>query len=223
MGILQRAADIMSANINALLDKAEDPEKMAEQYLLDYKKDLAEAKVQAAKFAASCDSAGRDLEKCRSDIAEYQTAAENALRSGDEDAARRLIETKQGLEAKLIYLETTYEDACKDADEMARLYNKLAGDIKSLEDRRDAIKRTQARAKAQESLNRARAKDGRMDQVEGAMSRMEEKAQRRLDEALASEQMEQEDGSEVLLKKYRKPVSSVDDELAAMKAKLGGE
>ena len=61
MGILQRAADIMSANINALLDKAEDPEKMAEQYLLDYKKDLAEAKVQAAKFAASRDSAGRNF------------------------------------------------------------------------------------------------------------------------------------------------------------------
>lgn len=92
--------------------------------------------------AASRDSAGRDLEKCRSDIAEYRAAAENALRSDDEDAARRLIASKQEQEAKLPDLESAYEAACEDADEMARLYNKLAGDIKSLEDRRDVIKRS---------------------------------------------------------------------------------
>ena len=223
MGILQRATEIMAANINALLDKAEDPEKMAEQYLLDYKKDLAEAKVQAAKFSAMRDAAKRDAEKCKNDISAYQNAAENALRSGDEDAARRLIEDRQRLEAKLPSLVSSFEDADRDAAEMVRLYNKLADDVRTLEDRRDSIKRTQARAKAQESMNKARERGGRLDHVQGAMAQMEEKAQRRLDEAMAGERLGEDSSVEDLVEKYARPSSSVEDELAALKAKIGAE
>ena len=48
MGILQRFKDIMASNINALLDKAEDPEKMIDQTLRNLTKDLAEVKKETA-------------------------------------------------------------------------------------------------------------------------------------------------------------------------------
>ena len=52
MGILKRFGDIMSANINALLDKAEDPEKMIDQYLRDLNSDLGKVKAETAAIMA---------------------------------------------------------------------------------------------------------------------------------------------------------------------------
>lgn len=52
MGILTRFKDIMSANVNALLDKAEDPAKMIDQTLLNLRKDLAEVKKETAAVMA---------------------------------------------------------------------------------------------------------------------------------------------------------------------------
>ena len=52
MGILQRFKDIMASNINALLDKAEDPEKMIDQTLRNLTKDLAEVKKETAAVMA---------------------------------------------------------------------------------------------------------------------------------------------------------------------------
>ena len=56
MGILSRFADIIASNINALLDKAEDPAKMADQYLMDAMEDLAQVKDEM--FAAVFEKAG---------------------------------------------------------------------------------------------------------------------------------------------------------------------
>ena len=52
MGILKRFKDIMSSNINALLDKAEDPEKMIDQYLRDLQEDLRKVKSETATVIA---------------------------------------------------------------------------------------------------------------------------------------------------------------------------
>ena len=54
MGILNRFKDIMSANINALLDKCEDPAKMIDQYLRQLKEDLAEVKQETAAVQTPC-------------------------------------------------------------------------------------------------------------------------------------------------------------------------
>ena len=56
MGILTRFKDIMSANVNALLDKAEDPAKMIDQTLLNLRKDLAQVKKETAAVMADANS-----------------------------------------------------------------------------------------------------------------------------------------------------------------------
>ena len=56
-GILKRFKDIMSANINALLDKAEDPEKMIDQYLRDMESDLGKVKAETASIMAEAEKA----------------------------------------------------------------------------------------------------------------------------------------------------------------------
>ena len=63
MGILQRFGDIMKSNINALLDKCEDPAKMVDQTLLDLRKDLADVKKETASVMADEKNAKRKLDE----------------------------------------------------------------------------------------------------------------------------------------------------------------
>ena len=69
MGILKRFKDIMSSNINALLDKAEDPEKMIDQYLRDLQEDLRKVKSETATVMAEEQRCKRQLDECDAEIA----------------------------------------------------------------------------------------------------------------------------------------------------------
>lgn len=76
MGIIARFKDIMAANINALLDKAEDPEKMIDQTMRNLTKDLAEVKQETAAVMADEQRCKRELDECNNEIAKMQTYAE---------------------------------------------------------------------------------------------------------------------------------------------------
>ena len=72
MGILQRFKDIMSSNINALLDRAEDPEKMVDQTLRNLNSDLAKVKAETAGVMADEQKAKRNLDEVNAEIAKMQ-------------------------------------------------------------------------------------------------------------------------------------------------------
>ena len=72
MGIISRFKDIMSANINALLDKAEDPEKMIDQYLRDMESDLGKVKAETAAVMAEETRCKRQLDECTAEMNKYQ-------------------------------------------------------------------------------------------------------------------------------------------------------
>lgn len=64
MSILKRFKDIMSSNMNALLDKAEDPEKMIDQYLRNLNKDLGAVKAETASIMAEEKRSQREVIDC---------------------------------------------------------------------------------------------------------------------------------------------------------------
>jgi len=68
MGILTRFKDIMSANINALLDKCEDPEKMIDQYMRNLESDLGKVKAETASVMAEETRCKRELEKVKTQV-----------------------------------------------------------------------------------------------------------------------------------------------------------
>ena len=74
MGILTRFTDIMKSNINALLDKCEDPAKMIDQTLRDLREDLAEVKKETANIIADAKSADRQVKECEEEITKYMKA-----------------------------------------------------------------------------------------------------------------------------------------------------
>lgn len=224
MGIMNRFSDIMKSNINALLDKCEDPAKMIDQTLRNAKEDLAEVRKETAGVMADAKRAAREYDKCQAEVNQYTQAAKNALKAGNEADARTLLVQKQTYESNLQSLQATKELTAANAQKMQQMHDKLTRDIQVLETKRSSIKAKIATAKAQEHIN---------DVVTGGMKaraslntfdRMEEKANKMLDASMAEAEltkdaMEQDD----LLGKYSGggDGSTVDDELAAMKAELG--
>ena len=147
MGILTRFKDIMSANINALLDKCEDPEKMIDQYMRNLES------AETASVMAEETRAKRELDECTEQVNKMQSYAEKALTAGNEADARKFLEKKQQLVSTQTALQQSYEAAAANAAKMRQMHDKLVKDIESLESRKAAIKAKVATAKAQERLN----------------------------------------------------------------------
>ena len=215
----------MASNINALLDKAEDPEKMIDQTLRNLTKDLAEVKKETAAVMADEQRCKRELDEVNSEIAKMQAYAEKALLAGNEADAMKFLEQKNQLTAKQASLQQTYDVAAANAMKMRQMHDKLVTDINQLDSRRDAIKAKMKVAKTQDRLNKMTNNLSDSASSMAAFDRMEAKANAMLDQANAMTELNQttqESGIDSLAAKYdAAPNAAVQDELAAMKAKLG--
>lgn len=223
MGIIARFKDIMTANINALLDKCEDPAKMIDEYMRQVTEQLAEVKKETASIMAEEKRTARLVEENKEQIAKYDGLARKALTAGNEGDAKVFLEKKQQYEANGADLEKAYTVAHENATKMRQMHDKLTNDLRSLEQRRTNVKAKVAVAKTQEKINKV---SGSMDAASGSMrafERMEEKADRMLDEANAVAELNEEpvDAATELEAKYAGSSASVDDALEKMKQEMG--
>ena len=223
--ILDRFGTIIKSNINALLDKAEDPAKMIDQYLLDLRESLAEVKKETAGVMAEESRCRREFDENKRAIDKYDELARRALSAGSEEDAKVFLAKKLELETKGEDLQKIYETARGNADKMRQMHDKLVGDINSLETRKAAIKAKVAVAKTQEKVNQIAGGAEKASGTIEAFERMEAKADKMLDEANAMSELnaKKSDTAESLADKYEKAGSTaeVDDALAKMKAEMG--
>jgi Phage shock protein A (IM30), suppresses sigma54-dependent transcription len=223
MGILSRFKDIMAANINAMLDKMEDPEKMIDQCLRNLNSDLAKVKSETAGVMAQEKACKRDLTACENDIAKMQNYAIKALEAGNEEDARKFLAEKAKLTAKLAGLQDNYTIAAENAQKMRDMHTKLTHDIEELESRREMIKSKIAVANAQEKINKMTSDVSGANDSIASFERLEALANKKLDKAQAEAELNaQRPGSTIrdLTAKYEEN-PDVDKELEALKASLG--
>lgn len=223
LGILSRFKDIMSSNINALLDKAEDPEKMIDQYLRNLNSDLGKVKAETASIMAEESRAKRQVDACQEDIDKMQSYAVKALEADNENDARSFLERKAKLVANQVDLQKTYELASLNSAQMKQMHDKLVGDVAELEARQATLKGKAAIAKTQQRLNKVGSSIAGANNSVSAFDRMEDKINKSLDEANAMAELNRgpEDDIKDLTAKYENNSDSfVDDELAALKAEL---
>lgn len=223
MGILERFTTIVKSNVNAMLDKAEDPEKMVDQSLVDMRENLAEVKKNTAKIMAEEKRTKALVEECKTKIETYGVSAKNALIAGNEEDARTLIAQKQSEESKLVSLQQSYDVAHTNAVKMRQMHDKLVSDIKELENRKASIKAKVSVAKAQNSVAEAMSSVNSEGSI-SAFERMSDKADRMLAESEAQLELNkdmQESSADDLVSKYASGASNVDDELEKMKSSLG--
>lgn len=222
MSILKRFSDIMASNINALLDKMEDPSKMIDQVLRNLQDDLNKVKSETAGVMAEEARSKRELDECRAEINKMQDYAARAVKAGNDEDARKFLEKKVQLSSREVDMKKSYEFAASNAEKMKQMHNKLVSQIEELDARRDAIKAKIAAAKAQEKINKLGASVAGAQGNLSAFDRMEQKANRMMDEAEAMAQLNNqgEDKLEDLMDKYDTPQASVEDELNALKSKI---
>lgn len=224
MAILDRFADIIKANVNALLDKMEDPSKMIDLYLNEMMEDLAEVKRSTASVMAEETRTKRMLDANQAEVAKYAELARKAVAAGNDGDARVFIAKKQELENVGAGLMTAYAAAHENAVKMRQMHDKLTSDIETLRARREMIKAKVTVAKTQETINKVSTATQKTQGAMNAFKRMEDKADRMLDEVNAAAKLNEEpaDPAKALAEKYAlKETSSVDDELRALKEELG--
>jgi len=222
MSIIARFKDIMSSNMNALLDKAENPEKMIDQYLRNLNQDLGKVKSETASVMAEEQRSKRMVDECQEDMDKMERYAVKALEAGNEGDARKFLERKATLTVKLSELQAAYQLASSNALQMKQMHDKLVKDIGELESKRTMLKAKWSVAKTQERMNKLGATTSGSGNSISSFSRMEDKINRALDEANAMAELNAGPKDEIadLTTKYDDPKSDVDRELAALKERM---
>ena len=224
MGILSRFKDIMSANINAQLDKIENKEAMIDQILRNLNRDLAKVREETAEVMADEAKAKRNLDECNAEIARVQQYAERAIIAGNDTDAAKFLAEKTKLVAKQTSLQQIYDVATSNSIKMRQMHDKLVNDIDELDSRKNTIKAKLRLAKAQQDINKVQSK---VDSSSGfaAFQRIEDRADAMLDTAKAESELNMTSSvSEInsLADKYdASPDLAVQEELATLKANLG--
>ena len=136
MGILDRFTSIVKANINELLDKAEDPEKMVDQYLREMTGSRSPRCGEAtAGVMAEEKRCKKLLDENREETEKHEELARKALAAGNEADARVFLAKKQELAGRAEGLTVAYEGAKANADKMRQMHDKLVADIEELNER----------------------------------------------------------------------------------------
>jgi phage shock protein A len=129
MGIFTRFSDIVNSNINAILDKAEDPEKIVRLMIQEMEDTLVEVRSAAARSIADKKDLNRKIETLDRDLNSWDQKAELALRKGREDLAKAALVEKSRVAAAVDVLKQDYlavdEGLAKLNEDIARLESKL--------------------------------------------------------------------------------------------------
>ena len=129
MGIFTRFSDIVNSNINAILDNAEDPEKIVRLMIQEMEDTLVEVRSAAARSIADKKDLNRKIERLDRDLDDWDQKAELALRKGREDLAKAALVEKSRVTAAVDLLKQDYlavdEGLAKLNEDIARLESKL--------------------------------------------------------------------------------------------------
>lgn len=231
--ILGRITQLAKANINALLDRAEDPEKMLDQLIRDYTNSIADAETAVAQTVGNLRLAERDREEDSKAVAEWGRKAEAASSKADElraggDTAQ--ADKFDNLAKMALTKQMQFEDEIKTADPMIASQTQVVEKLKSglndmklkldqLKSRRDQLVARQKTAEAQNKVHDAMGSINVMDPT-SELSRWEENIRRQ--EAQAAGKIElQKDSLESQFEELEKmgQQSEVDARLAALKNK----
>ena len=152
MGILDRMSRLVRANINDALDRAEDPEKVLDQFLRDMQGNMTTGRAQVAAMIAQEKELEADLEETRRLSAEWAQKAQRAVDAGKDDLAREALRRKRDNDENA----RVYADQHRVQEEMVE---KLKSQLRQLESKyqttlsqRDALVARQRRAKAQQQV-----------------------------------------------------------------------
>jgi phage shock protein A len=161
MGVFRRLTDIISANVNDLIDKAEDPEKMAKQIIREMEESIGEIRGQVARAMAAEHQLAAQLNAARADAIEWQQRALRAVELDKDDLARQALLKRRTAEQTAQQVEPQLEQARRAADLLRQQLHSLEDRIMLARRKRDTIIARQRMAEAQSAVNRSMGQFGK--------------------------------------------------------------
>jgi len=223
MGILSRMKTVFKSEVNSALDKVEDTEKMLNQTIVDMQEQLAKAKQQVAVAIADEKRLQRQHDEHQRQTEEWMSKAKLAVEKGNDELAKAALERKVEYEG----LATEYKNQL---DAQKASVEKLKASLRDLERKveearrqKDLLLARNKRAVAQKQIHQTMAGMATNAGAFNTFERMQKKVEDQEARAEAAEEIAEETGDTKLEKEFAElEKSGVDDELAKLKAQMGG-
>ena len=188
MGIFSRIGDVFKANINDMIDRAEDPEKMVKQIILDLQKEVSQATQALGKAMASERIAKRQYDDAVKASADWEMKAKSALNAGEVDLAKKALSNKVKADESVKQYQQMYEQISAQTAQVREQVEALKAKLEEAKSRQAMLIARSQMAKTQKSLAQS---VGGLDSSSALdkFDRMEEKVTRQEAEAQAFSEM----------------------------------
>ncbi len=218
MGMLDRVSTILRANINDLLDRAEDPEKMIRQLLQDMENQLIQVKTQVAAAIADEQRLKERWQQNQQLADEWQRKAELAVQKGADDLAKEALSRRNAYQETATGFQQQYEEQARQVEQLKDALDKLEAKIQEARTKKDLLIARSRRADAERQIHDTMA---RVDTtgVMGGFERMEEKVRAKEARAKAASDLDRDTIDERF--KQLEQQDQLDTQLQELKAKLG--
>ena len=219
MGLFDRLSRVVRANINDLVSKAEDPEKVLEQAVIDMQEDLVQLRQAVARSIATQKRTEQQYNKNQSEANTWQQRAQLALSKGDENLAREALVRKKSFADTAASLKSQLDQQSNQVATLKRNLIAVESKISEAKTKKDMLRARANAAKANRQLQDSVNNIGTSSAM-GAFERMEDKVMQLEAESETAAEL----GGTGIEQQFAalEAGSGVDDELATMKAQLSG-
>ncbi len=222
MALFKRLRDLTMATVNDLLDKAEDPVKMVNQFIRDMEDDIGEAEVAVAKQIAIEKRFLEQRDEAAALVQKRAEQAERALELGNEELAKKALQDKIDQQTRYETYASEYTKAKTMADELRQRLGEMKDELLKMKSKREMLVARADAAKAQKQINHTMSSFGSGSAAAG-FARMEEKVNQLEAEAEASSELRGSGKSLDDELKGLESESQLDQEMAALKAKMAAK
>ncbi len=222
MGIFQRIGDIAKSNINDLLDKAEDPEKMVKQIIIDMQKELNVATQNYGKAKSSEMLAKRQLDNAKKVSLDWENKAKAALSQGNQDLAREALSRKVKADEDVANYQQMYDSISAQTQQVGDQVEQLKAKLNEAKSRQAMLIARSQMADTKKNIAKSQGNFDGSSALE-KFNRMEEKVMRKEAEADAFNEIATGGSIETDLNDSFAEVeknAKVDEELARLMASM---
>lgn len=220
MNVFKRMSDIVSANINDVLDKIEDPEKMINLMICEIEETVISLKASIAEKEGTRTTLSRQIKECEEAVKRWSERARLAVEKGSDELAREAIKEKLALLRQITSLKESLSTLESIIASLKEQLSKAVSKLEEMKEKRDALASRAAAAKekmkAGQTISKSESSDfaRRFEELQARIEKWEAEAEIAAENVTAKtfEEMEAERDIEAELKALKKKAKKEEDD-----------